>query len=99
MTGVARLADLSTGHPPCYPPRPNIQGSPNVFVNGRPVHRVGDAYAPHCAPCIKGRPCHGAVLANGSPNVFVNGKQVGRIGDPVSCGCVVMTGSGDSIMN
>jgi len=92
MPSVARLADLCTGHG-CYPPRPNIQGSPTVFVNGRPVHRLTDAWAIHCC----GPSCHGAVLAKGSTTVFVNGLPCGRIGDlvgvPGECGSVVMTGS------
>lgn len=46
---VARLADLCTGHG-CYPPRPNIEGSPNVFVNSRPHHRLGDGWSVHCVP-------------------------------------------------
>ena len=45
------------------------RGSPNVFVNGSPVHRVGDADT------------HGATQVQGSPNVFVNGSAVARVGD------------------
>jgi uncharacterized Zn-binding protein involved in type VI secretion len=36
-------------------------GSPNVFVNGKPVCRIGDAIS-----------C-GDTMATGSENVFVNG--------------------------
>ncbi|MGL5512672.1 MAG: hypothetical protein ACRDBM_05455 [Sporomusa sp.] len=43
MPAVVRLGDVSTGHPHCYPARPNIEGIPNGFVNGKPVHRQGDA--------------------------------------------------------
>lgn len=83
---VARLKDLCTGHGPCAP-RPNIQGSPDVFVNSRPAHRKGDKWAVHCG--------HDSVLAEGSSTVFVNGKELGRIGDPVACGSDVATGSPD----
>ena len=38
------------------------QGSPNVFVNGRPLARIADPVA-----------C-GSACATGSPNVFVNGQ-------------------------
>ncbi|MEM4618919.1 MAG: hypothetical protein QW607_01765 [Desulfurococcaceae archaeon] len=43
---VVRLGDMSCGHA-CFPPRPNIEASPNVFVNGRGAHRLGDAWDIH----------------------------------------------------
>ncbi|MBQ6773803.1 MAG: PAAR domain-containing protein [Synergistaceae bacterium] len=89
MPEAARLGDICTGHAD-WPPRPNIEGSPNVFVNGRPLHRQGDAWAVHCN---KDPECHGSVLASGSSTVYVNGRQAGRIGDPVACGGVDATGS------
>lgn len=85
---AARLYDICTGHG-CYPPRPAVSASPNVFVNKRPWHRVGDAWAVHCC----GPSCHASVLAEGSKTVFVNGIPAGRIGDAVACGSAVMTGS------
>lgn len=87
MPAVARLGDLCSGHAG-FPPRPNDQGSPNVFVNGLPVHRQGDHWTIHCKSG-----CHDSTLASGSGTVFVNGKAVGRIGDPVACGSVVAEGS------
>ncbi|MDR1978310.1 MAG: PAAR domain-containing protein [Synergistaceae bacterium] len=92
MPACARVGDLCTGHG-CWPPRPNDQGSPNVFVNGIPWHRQGDHWEPHTCPPIP--ETHDSILAFGSPTVFVNGKEGGRIGDPVACGSVVMTGSPD----
>lgn len=89
---ACRLGDICTGHG-CWPPRPCIQGSPNVLTNNRPQHRVGDAWATHC--CLG---CHGGVLAAGSKTVIVNGRGAGRIGDPVSCGSFVMTGSHNVII-
>lgn len=58
-----------------------IQGSPNVFVNGNPAVRRGDAVAghgrfPHAAPRMVG--CSGTV--------FVNNIGVCRQGDAASCG-------------
>ncbi|MCX7999773.1 MAG: hypothetical protein N3A69_12625 [Leptospiraceae bacterium] len=47
MPEVVRLVDKSCGHG-CWPPRPNDEGSPNVFVNSRPVHRLGDHWETHC---------------------------------------------------
>ena len=56
MPGVSRLGDVCTGHG-CFPSRPSTGASPNVFVNGIPVHRQGDSWAPHC--CVT---CHGSAL-------------------------------------
>ena len=46
MPGVARLGDSCTGHG-CWPSRSNVEGSPDVYVNGRPAHAVGHAWAVH----------------------------------------------------
>lgn len=86
---AARLGDRCTGHG-CWPSRVSISGSPTVFINGKPAHRQGDAWAVHCCP-KKG--CHGSVLAAGSPVVYTDGRQQGRVGDPVACGSRVLTGS------
>lgn len=94
MPGAHRLGDICTGHG-CFPPRPNVSASPNVFVNGIASHRLGDGWAAHCC----GPVCHGASAAGGSPNVFVNGLPKCRIGDPVSCGSSMSTGSSDVIVN
>ena len=64
-------------------------GSPNVFADGAPWSRIGDAVMPHG----KG-PHRGPVMAAGSPNVFANSIPVCRLGDPASCGHPA-TGSGD----
>jgi len=88
MPAVSRLGDYCTGHS-CFPPRPSVQGSPNVNVNGRPWHRIGDEWSVHCC----GLSCHDSKLCSGSSTVFINGKAAGRIGDAVCCGSVVMTGS------
>lgn len=87
MPAVCRLGDLCTGHG-CWPPRPNDQASPNVFVNGIAVHRETDSWAAHC--CVG---CHTSVLQTGSSTVFCNGLPVARIGDPVACGSLVAQGS------
>ena len=42
MPGIVRLGDVCTGHG-CWPPRPNVEASPNVFVNSIAVHRLYDA--------------------------------------------------------
>lgn len=93
MPNAARLGDICTGHE-CWPSRPNVEGSPNVFINSIPLHRQGDGWSVHCCthPEVP-HGCHGSVLASGSSTVFANGRQAGRIGDPVACGGVITTGS------
>lgn len=92
MPGAARLSDTCTGHG-CWPSRPNDQGSPNVFINGRAAHRVGDHWLPHTCPIIP--ETHDSILASGSSTVFVNGMPLGRIGDSVACGSIIQSGSTD----
>ena len=95
MPPVHRKGDLCTGHG-CYVPRPSAQGSPDVFVNAIPIHRVTDAWAYH--PCPPGGG-HSSTLCEGSPNVFANTLGVGRRGDPVCCGSKCMTHSPDVFAN
>lgn len=90
MPAIAFYGCKCTGHD-VYPPRPNDQASPNVFVNNLGVHRQGDHWAHHCS-----RSCHDSVLSGGSSTVFVNGKPIGRIGDGVACGSLVAEGSSNS---
>lgn len=89
MPPAARLNDSCTGHAD-WPPRVNTEASPNVFVNSRGWHRVGDSWAVHCNNIPE---CHSGVLSSGSKSVFVNDKNAGRVGDSVSCGSSVATGS------
>lgn len=84
---VSRLADMTMGHG-CYPPQKIIQGSENVFVEGKPTHRVGDAIQPHCCDG-----CHPSRASSGSPTVFVNGRAMMRVGDRANCGSVLMSGA------
>ena len=95
MPGVTRLGDSSTGEE-CFPPKVSIAGSPDVFVNGIPAHRSGDAWAPHtCTHPQVPHGTHGSALAAGSSTVKCNGADLGRIGDPITCGDAVASGSGD----
>ena len=97
MPGVVRFGDSSAGHPHCYPPRPNVEASPNVFCNGRAVHRLGDAWASH-GSCPDHVP-HAGTASSGSGNVFVNKKSICRIGDGISCGDTMAQGSGNVFAN
>ncbi len=87
MPGVARDAgtDVAGGA--------DIQGSGDVFVENKPVVRIGDAVAGH------GRGPHaGPVMSAGSGNVFANNIGVCRAGDPASCGHPT-SGSGSVFAN
>lgn len=88
MPSVSRKGDNCTGHG-CFPPRPSVEGSDNVFINEIPALRVGDGFASHCC----GPVCHGGNVSVGSSKVFVNGKPLARIGDDVSCGSALSEGS------
>ena len=84
---AARKGDKCSGHGSALP-RPNDQGSPNVFINGKPAHRKGDHWMQHSG--------HDSRLATGSPVVFVNGKPQGRVGDTmIACASRVAQGSPD----
>ena len=93
MTAAHRHQDYCSGHG-CWPPRPNAEASPDVFINNKGSHRLGDGWESHC--CVE---CHGGEAAEGSPNVFVNGRPKCRIGDAVSCGSTMMEGSPDVFVN
>ena len=95
MPAVVRLGDVSTGHPDGYPSRPSTGGSPDVYVNGKKAHRVGDSWATHS----NGDHSHGGSASSGSSNIFVNGKALCRVGDKISCGDTMATGSPNVIAN
>ncbi|NSY09501.1 hypothetical protein G6L84_23510 [Agrobacterium tumefaciens] len=94
MPKAHRRADIGSSHSCHFPPTPATGGSNNVYVNGRPLMRVGDAYLPHgCPSCPK--PLHPRALAAGASTVFINGKRAGRVGDAIDCGGNAQTGSTD----
>lgn len=85
---ASRKGDICSGHG-CFPPRPSIEGSSDVFINGIEALRTKDKFDTHCC----GSSCHDSYLADGSSSVNINGRPAGRIGDPVRCGSVVAQGS------
>lgn len=89
MAAAARLGDLDSGHW-CFPPRSGVSASGNVFINGRPAHRMGDAWNLHCCPK---HGCHPGVVSGGSSSVFINGLPAARIGDSTGCGGIIAMGS------
>jgi uncharacterized Zn-binding protein involved in type VI secretion len=68
MPNVVRIGDT------CSCSDPAVSGSPDTFVNGIPVHRVGDGTGGHGSWVPN-------AAATGSPDVFVNGIPVVRVGD------------------
>jgi uncharacterized Zn-binding protein involved in type VI secretion len=87
---VARKdVDICTGHDAC-PSRKAVEGSPDVFLEGHAVVRVGDVWEAH--GCSQHSSHEGKVI-QGSDEVTVNGLSVVRIGDPLDCGSTVKTGS------
>lgn len=97
MPKAARLTDAGSGHE-CFPPSPVISGSPDVTINGLPAARVGDSLAPHACSCGEGHGTHSRTIAAGSSSVLINGKPAARTGDGISCGGVIISGSGDVII-
>ncbi len=90
MPALVRKGDSGVGHDAC-PTTAATGGSGDVYADGKPVMRVGDAYAPHgCKKHAK----HARAQAAGSGTVFVNGKAVARIGDGIDCGGQSGSGSG-----
>lgn len=87
MPGIARDAGTDAAGGPI------IQGSGNVFVEGKPIVRIGDAVAGHG----KG-PHAGPTMAQGSGNVKANGIGVCRSGDIATCGHTA-SGSGSVFAN
>lgn len=82
MAGLVKIGDLCTGHGD-FPPRECIEGSSNIFMNGKAISCEGDRWAVHCDSDDN---CHSGVALKGSSNVFMNGKTVSRVGDWISCG-------------
>lgn len=97
---IARVGDLCSGHGD-FPPRAASTGSPNVFINGKKVVRVGDLYDSHTRQ-VEPHDSHSGYVASSSSTVFVNGIPVARTGDPIDsspttdvCDSVVGPGSPD----
>ena len=71
-----------------------INGSPTVWVNGVPVHRVGDTNT--CGSCA---PPTQAPVTSGSLTVFANNFGLARVGDPDGCPGTMSGGSPDVFAN
>lgn len=97
MPACAKDGDNCTGHG-TYAPRKNTTSSSNVFVNGKGILRVDDAWSVHITNNHTGK------IEAGSTHVFANGRGVARIGDHIvtlvsfdgsSCESSIAVGSGN----
>lgn len=93
MNPSARLGDIGSGHA-SFPPTPIIAASGDTSVNSLPSARILDPLAPHGSPSPS--PPHGRVIAVGSTSVSINSRAAARITDPISCGGLIVTGSGNT---
>lgn len=81
VKGVAFVGSISTAYARCVPDAPRaVQGSEDVTVNNKPVHRKTDLWTPHSCTDTN---TYEARLRAGAPTVKANGLEVGRITDPV----------------
>lgn len=94
MSEAVRVDDITTGHGD-FGSQTVIEGSPNVFINGKPAVTVGDKVSEHTYEDNT----HEGVVSTGSPTVFVNGKPKARKGDSVSCGGTLDSGSSNVFVN
>ncbi len=86
---AARVGDLHTC-PMFDGPKPHVggpvmpPGKPTVFIEGKPVARMGDMCS--CAGPVD-------VIVTGSPTVFMGGQMAARITDKTAHGGVIVLGA------
>ena len=81
-------------HPIPVPKPGGLGYSPDVFVNGREVHRNGDEFVEHTAPLLPPPPPHSDKIADvGNPRILVNGKIIVGQGANIAPGGKVLMGS------
>ena len=94
MPAVTRIGDATSGTcnkglPCCPHGRTGTNGtaSPNVTVNGIPLHRLNDTGPTNCP--------HGGTFASvaGSGTVTCNGRPVVRVGDATVCQSCGLSGT------
>lgn len=91
MPAVARVGDQGVPHCSGFV---LVTGSPDVFVNARPVATAGSKSSPHLIPFKKCQPHVSSVLAR-PRGVFVNGLPIACVGDPLTVCTAIATGSVD----
>ncbi len=94
--GVATVGDaITTGHlceGVSVLAGPGAVGTTGVYVNSKPVCRVGDLTAPHLSGVPPVCVSHTMPIASGKTTVIANGMPIARIGDSVDSG-VITSGS------
>lgn len=85
--GTSGICDIGCEFCPHSRAGTNSEGSPNVFINKKRAHRLGDTGPCNCP--------HGGSFQStaASKTVFVNGKGLTRVGDSTSCQSCGMPGS------
>lgn len=83
---AARLTDTNNCPKTGHGTNPVTTGSGNVFFNGLPVARVGDATS-----------C-GDTIASGIGNILINGMPVAFVGSSTAHGGVIVSGSGNIVV-
>ena len=90
MPEIATKGDQSDKHGACSTfETVSKEGSPDVFCEGKPAHRVGDGWADHPCQCGASPPHPPHIKSTttaGSKTVFINKKAAARNGDDISCG-------------
>jgi uncharacterized Zn-binding protein involved in type VI secretion len=92
MAAASKVGDLGT---PFVTVPIIITGSPDVFIDGKPVARENDTTASFQKK--QGQKIivlTSTILAPpGDPTVFINGKPAAQIGTPMTNGAKIITGS------
>lgn len=80
-------SDMTSGHGP-WPPvgyaQPPAGASPDVFINNKNVHRVGDTTLPHFYFLPTPPDLHVDTISTGSSSVFVNNRPMAIIGSELT---------------
>lgn len=83
QSNIMVYGSMSAGH--CFEPKPFLNGSNNVLINGKKTGRLGDDYNSGIHSCGSSSHAIGKA-AEGYHKVLVNKKPIHLIGDAVSCG-------------
>ena len=92
MPAITTVGDIGSGHDACASTA-LLSGSNNCFINNKSVCRATDPLEPHgCSIHV----AHPRMVSQGSTSVFINNLPAARLGDPISCGGLLVQGSGNS---
>lgn len=99
--GLAAAPLSSHGHQPPIPLPPPVGFSSDVFVNGLPVHRVGDVCIIHPIPGTIPPVPHipPDVIIEGHATVWANGRPISKFLSSTQHGSQVMIGSRTVLVN